>query len=72
MILAEKIKRQNVSRSSSHLALVFAETMQTGQISFSQWYELMTAPLEDALSPEAEDAITRLIYGVRHGLIKVV
>ncbi len=72
MILAEKIKRQNVSRSSSNLALVFAETMQTGQISFSEWYELMTAPLDDALSSEAEDAITRLIYGVRHGLIKVV
>ncbi|MEQ8963189.1 MAG: hypothetical protein RLP02_35670 [Coleofasciculus sp. C2-GNP5-27] len=46
--------------------------MQTGQISFSEWYELMTAPLDDALSSEAEDAITRLIYGVRHGLIKVV
>jgi hypothetical protein len=72
MILAEKIKRQNVNRSSSNLALVFAETMQTGQISFSQWYELMTAPLDDALSSEAEDAITRLIYGVRHGLIKVI
>jgi hypothetical protein len=72
MILTEKIQRRDVNRSSSHLALVFAQTMQTGQITFSQWYELMTAPLDDALSPEAEDAITRLIYGVRHGLIKVI
>lgn len=72
MILAEKVKRQNVSRSSCNLALVFAQTMQTGQISFSTWYELMTEPLDETLSSEAEDAITRLIYGVRHGLIKVI
>ncbi|MEQ8756183.1 MAG: hypothetical protein RID09_22100 [Coleofasciculus sp. G1-WW12-02] len=72
MIVAEKIQWRYVSHSSSHLALLFAETMQTGQISFSEWYELMTAPLEDALSPEAEDAITRLIYGVSHGLIRVL
>lgn len=72
MILTEKIQQRDVNRSSSHLALVFAQTMQTGQITFSQWYELMTEPLDETLSSEAEDAITRLIYGVRHGLIKVV
>lgn len=72
MILLENRPRQDTSRSLSHLALLFADTMQTGQISFTEWYELMTAPLEDALTPEAEDAITRLIYGVRHGLIRVI
>ena len=72
MILAEKIQPRKVSRSSCNLALIFAQTMQTGQISFSTWYDLMTEPLEETLSAEAEEAITRLIYGVRHGLIKVI
>jgi hypothetical protein len=42
------------------------------QISFADWYELMTAPLDRSFTQEDEDLITRLIYAVRKGWVKVV
>lgn len=61
-----------VSPSSYQLAELFAETMRKRQISFVDWYELVTAPLEDSSSTEAQDIIPRLIYAIRHGLVKIV
>jgi hypothetical protein len=61
------------STLSSKVTEVFIQVMQTRQISFADWYELMTAPLEDSESSEYQgDLITRLIYAVRQGIVKVV
>ena len=51
---------------------LFAEAVQKGQISFITWQKLMADPLISAFSQDDEDVITRLIYAVRRGLVKVV
>ncbi|HBB32440.1 MAG TPA: hypothetical protein DDZ80_15990 [Cyanobacteria bacterium UBA8803] len=71
-MVTQKVHRWEISSSSSQLPYLFAETMKKGQISFADWYELITTPLDKAFNAEDEDAITRMIYGVRHGFVKVV
>lgn len=51
---------------------LFAEAVQNGQISFITWQKLMADPLNGTFSQDDEDVITRLIYAVRRGLVKVV
>lgn len=51
---------------------LFAEAVQNGQISFITWHKLMAEPLNSTFSQDDEDVITRLIYAVRRGLVKVV
>jgi hypothetical protein len=51
---------------------LFAQGIHTHQISFADWYELMTAPLDNSITKEEEDLIVRLIYAVRQGWVKVV
>jgi hypothetical protein len=46
--------------------------MDKGQVAFLDWQELMTAPLTNSFTQDDEDLITRLIYAVRTGLVKVV
>ncbi|HAA26450.1 MAG TPA: hypothetical protein DCE56_00675 [Cyanobacteria bacterium UBA8553] len=57
---------------SSRITELFTEVIRSRQITFAQWYELMTAPLDSSFSEYEGDLITRLIYAVRHGLVKVV
>ncbi|HEY9707063.1 MAG TPA: hypothetical protein V6D48_02540 [Oculatellaceae cyanobacterium] len=57
---------------SCRLTELFTEVIGSRQITFAEWYELMTAPLDSSFSEFEGDLITRLIYAVRHGLVKVV
>jgi hypothetical protein len=57
---------------SGRLAELFAQVMDKGQVAFIDWQELMTAPLTNSFTQDDEDLITRLIYAVRTGLVKVV
>ncbi len=68
---AGKVKSKT-SISSAKLPELFARVIHTHQISFADWYELMTAPLESSFTQEDEDLLTRLIYAVRQGWVKVV
>lgn len=60
------------SISSCRLPELFAKVIHTHEISFADWYELMTAPLDQAFTQEDEDLLTRLIYAVRQGWVKIV
>jgi hypothetical protein len=42
------------------------------EISFADWHDLMTAPLDHSFTQEDEDLLTRLIYAVRQGWVKIV
>lgn len=57
---------------SSRLTELFAQTSYTQKISFADWYEVMTAPLEKNCAEYEFALITRLLYGVRQGLVQVV
>ncbi|HEY9901314.1 MAG TPA: hypothetical protein V6D43_02600 [Candidatus Sericytochromatia bacterium] len=57
---------------SSRLTELFAQTISTNQIAFADWYEVMTAPLENSCAEYESDLITRMLYAVRQGLVKVV
>jgi hypothetical protein len=46
--------------------------MCKGQISLSDWRELMTAPWDNSFTSNDEAILMRLIYGVHRGLVKVV
>lgn len=72
MPLAKNFYLWEVSTNSYRLTELFAETMRKRQISLADWYELITAPLDDSFSAEEQDIVTRLMYGVRHGLIRIV
>lgn len=61
-----------VSNSSCKLPELFAQVVHTHQISFADWYELMTEPIDSSFTQEDEDLISRLIYAVRQGWVKVV
>ncbi|HBE19891.1 MAG TPA: hypothetical protein DEG17_09055 [Cyanobacteria bacterium UBA11149] len=63
---------EEVGTNSSQLVQLFSDTMNKRQISFADWYELLAAPLDAPYSADAEDTLNRMIYGVRHGLVKVV
>lgn len=67
-----KLYPEEVRTSRSQLVQLFSDTMNNRQISFADWYQLMTAPWDDTYSADAEDTLNRMIYGVRHGLVKVV
>ncbi len=51
---------------------VFAEATCSRQISFADWYRIMTAPLDTSFCQEDLDLINRLLYGVRQGFLKIV
>jgi hypothetical protein len=51
---------------------LFAQGIHTHQISFTDWYELLTTPLDGSFSREDEDLLVRLIYAVRQGWVKVI
>lgn len=72
MTLGENTYLWEVNPTSYQLAQLFAETMKKGQITFPEWYNLISDPWDDSLSTDHVEAITRMIYGVRHGLVKVV
>lgn len=67
-----KLYTEEVRTNSDELVELFSDTMNNRQISFADWYQLMTAPWDDTYSADAEDTLNRMIYGVRHGLVKVV
>jgi hypothetical protein len=50
----------------------FAEATYTRQIRFADWHRIMTAPLDNSFTEEDGDLITRLLYGVQQGFLKVV
>jgi len=61
-----------VITSSCRIPELFAEAIYTRRISFADWYELMTEPLDDSFTEEDGELLIRLIYAVRQGLVKVV
>lgn len=61
-----------VCLSSSGLTEVFAQTIATNKIAFADWYEVMTAPLTKNCAEYEFDLITRMLYGVRQGLVQIV
>lgn len=72
MALLEKDCSWDVSISFCRWAELFAETMKKRQISFADWHELLTAPLDNSFGAEYEEVLVRLVYGVQHGIVKVV
>lgn len=60
------------TNNSSRLPELFARVIHTHQITFTDWYELMTSPLDQSFTQEDEDLISRLIYAVRQGWVKVI
>lgn len=64
------IDEQTLSRCG--LAPIFAEIMSRGQITLSDWQQLMTAPLDNSFTSNDEAILIRLIYGVHRGLVKIV
>jgi hypothetical protein len=57
---------------SSRLTELFAQTISTHKITFADWYELMSTPLEKDCAGYECDLITRMLYGVRQGLVQIV
>ena len=55
-----------------NLAELFCNAICTGQITYREWYDLMTAPFNESFSVDDEDLITRLIYAVRQGRVKII
>ena len=72
MKVTQQVRVREVSPSACSLAPLFAEIMRQGQIPFADWHELMTAPLDRSFTSIDEDILTRLIYGVHRGIVKVV
>lgn len=66
------VRQISTSSCHCHLAVLFGDTVRNGQISFTDWYELMTMPLDSSFSTNDEDIINRLIYGVHRGILKIV
>lgn len=60
------------TRHSFDFSHLFAQSMKKGQISHSDWYDLLLTPMDNTFTSDHEQAVTRLIYGVRHGFVKVV
>lgn len=56
---------------SCRLTELFAQTIATHKIAFADWYEIMTAPLTTNCAEYEADLITRMLYGVRQGLVKI-
>ena len=61
-----------VRSNSCNLAELFCNAICTGQIMYTDWYDLMTAPFNESFSLDDEDLITRLIYAVRQGRVKII
>ncbi|NEQ21276.1 MAG: hypothetical protein F6K28_19035 [Microcoleus sp. SIO2G3] len=61
-----------VRSNSCNLAELFCNAICTGQIMYTDWYDLMTAPCNESFTLDDEDLITRLIYAVRQGRVKVI
>ncbi len=72
MLSGQRELKYKDSTSSCRLPELFAKVIHTHEISFAEWYELMTAPLDKAFTQEDEDLLTRLIYAVRQGWVKIV
>ena len=72
MALPKKDCSWDVSTSFCQWAELFAETMKKRQISFADWYELLTSPVDNSFGAEYEEVLVRLVYGVQHGIVKVV
>jgi hypothetical protein len=70
--LAEQAPLDEQTLSRCCLAPLFADIMCKGQISLSDWRELMTAPWDNSFTSNDEAILMRLIYGVHRGLVKVV
>lgn len=70
-MLRKKAHQRKISNSFDFSQL-FAQSMKKGQISHSDWYELLITPMDNAFTSDHEEAVTRLIYGVRHGFVKVI
>ncbi len=63
---------RDISYANGQLINLFNQAIHARQISFAEWYQLMTAPLDDLKNVYAQELIPRLIYGVRQGWVKVV
>lgn len=61
-----------VCLTSSGLTELFAQTIATNKIAFADWYEVMTAPSTKNCAEYEFDLITRMLYGVRQGLVQIV
>jgi len=72
MLSGQREVKYKDSISSCRLPELFAKVIHTHQISFADWYELMTDPWDGSFTQEDEDLLTRLIYAVRQGWVKIV
>lgn len=57
---------------STRLTELFAQTTYTQKITFADWHEVMTAPLETNCAEYEFALISRMLYGVRQGLVQIV
>lgn len=48
------------------------QIMAAGKISVSDRYQIRSALLDDTLSEPEQILINRLLYGIRHGLLRVI
>lgn len=72
MMITQETDWYEICVISSRLTELFAQTIATHQIAFSDWHEIMTSPLENSCAEYESDLITRMLYAVRQGIVKVV
>lgn len=48
------------------------QIMVAGKISISDRYQIRSALLNDTLSEPEQILINRLLYGIRHGLLRII
>lgn len=48
------------------------QIMVAGKITISDRYQIRSALLNDALSEPEQILINRLLYGIRHGLLRII
>ncbi|MFB2879207.1 hypothetical protein [Floridanema aerugineum] len=48
------------------------QIMVTGRITISDRYQIRSALLNDTLSEPEQILINRLLYGIRHGLLRII
>lgn len=54
------------------LEILCGQIMVAGKMTISDRYQIRSALLNDALSEPEQILINRLLYGIRHGLLRII
>jgi hypothetical protein len=61
-----------IHRYPSIIETLCGQIMVSGKMTVADRYRIKTAIMDEALSESDQVLINRLLYGVRHGLLRVV